>query len=62
MSTSGDLKSGDLLCVYQGCFYLGDLVACIEDWKIPSVFWRLPDDLGELASLVTGENREVETL
>lgn len=37
-------------------------MAGIEDWEIPSVFGRLPDDLGELASLVTGEHREVETL
>ena len=64
MSTSGNLKSGDLLSVCQTRFYLGDLVARIEDWEIPSVFGRLPDDPGdrELASLVTGEHREVETL
>lgn len=31
------------------CFYLGDLVICVTDWKICSISGRLPNNPGELA-------------
>ena len=36
----------------KACFYLGDLVTCVKDWKICSISGRLPDNPGELAYMI----------